>query len=90
MTKSITLKDLRPRLPQIIDALDSKMDRFIITKRGRAVALMMSVDDYESLLETLDILSDSRLMGRIKKAESEIKKGKVKALDRIEKEMGIV
>ena len=51
---------------------------------------MMSVEDYESLLETLDTLSDSRLMGRIKKAESDIKRGKVKALEKIEKEMGIV
>ena len=90
MTKSITLKNLRPRLPQIMDALDSRMDRFIITRRGKAVALMMSVEDYESLLETLDTLSDSRLMGRIKKAESDIKRGKVKALEKIEKEMGIV
>lgn len=90
MTKSVTLKALRPRLPQIMDEIDSKMDRFIITKRGKPVALMMSVDDYESLLETLDVLSDTHLMARIKKAESEVKKGRVRNLDKIEKELGIV
>ncbi len=90
MTKSVTLKALRPRLPQIMDEIDSKMDRFIITKRGKPVALMMSVDDYESLLETLDVLSDTHLMARIKKAESEVKKGRVRNLDKIEKGLGIV
>ena len=90
MTKSVTLKALRPKLPKIIDEIDSKMDRFIITKRGRPVALMISMDDYESLLETLDVLSNTRLMRKIKKAEADISAGRVKALDRVEKELGIV
>jgi len=90
MTKSVTLKTLRPKLPKIIDDIDSKMDRFIITKRGKPVALMMSMNDYESLLETLDVLSNSGLMKKIKMAEMDIRKGKIKTLDAIEKEMGIV
>jgi len=90
MTKNVTLKSLRPRLPKIIADVDSKMDRFIITKRGKPVALLMAVDDYESILETLDILSNSKLMRRIKKAEFEVKKGSTKALTKIEKELGLV
>lgn len=90
MTKNVTLKALRPRLPKIIDDIDSKMDRFVITRRGKPVALMMSVDDYESLLETLDILGDRGLMKKIRKAETKIGKGNVKTLDKIDKELGIV
>ena len=90
MTKSITLKKLRPSLPRVVDEIDSKMDRFIITKRGKPVALMMAIDDYDSLIETLSILSDAKLMKRIRQAEKDIKGGKVKSLDRIEKELGIV
>ncbi|OGW84764.1 MAG: hypothetical protein A2987_06085 [Omnitrophica bacterium RIFCSPLOWO2_01_FULL_45_10] len=90
MTKSVTLKTLRPRLPKIIDDIDSKMDRFIITRRGKPVALMMSIDDYESILETLDILSDTRLMKRIKRSEANVKKGDVRSLDEIEKELGVI
>jgi len=90
MTKNVTLKDLRPKLPRIIDEIDSKMDRFIITRRGKPVALIMSIEDYESILETLDILSDTRLMKRIKEAEKDVQSGDLKALDRIEKELGLV
>ena len=90
MTKSVSLKELRPKLPKIMGDIDSKMDRFIVTKRGKPVALIMSIDDYESLLETLDILSDKKLMRRIKSAERDIKKGNVEALDKIEMELGIV
>jgi len=90
MTKSVTLKALRPRLPQIIDEIDAKMDRFVITKRGKPVALMISVDDYESLLETLDVLSNTHLAKNIKVAEADMAAGRIKALKDIEKELGIV
>ena len=90
MTKSVTLKALRPRLPKIIDEIDSKMDRFVITKRGKPVALMISIDDYESLLETLDILSNTHLVKNIKAAEADIAGGRIKTLEKIEKELGIV
>jgi prevent-host-death family protein len=90
MTKSVTLKALRPRLPKIIEEIDAKMDRFVITKRGKPVALMISIDDYESLLETLDILSNKNLVKRIKTAESDVAGGRVKTLEKIEKELGVV
>ena len=90
MTKTVTLKNLRPRLPEIIDEVDSKLDRFIITKRGKPTALLMAIDDYESILETLDVLSDRKLMKKIKQAELDIRTKKVKKLHEIEKEMGLV
>ncbi|MGB2706098.1 MAG: type II toxin-antitoxin system Phd/YefM family antitoxin [Candidatus Omnitrophota bacterium] len=90
MTKSISLKKLRPKLPKIMDEIDSKMDRFIVTKRGKPIALMMSMDDYESLLETLNILSDRKLMRKIRQAENDIKKGNFKTLEEVEKELDIV
>jgi prevent-host-death family protein len=92
MTKNVTLKELRPRLPKIMDEIDSKMDRFVITKHGKPVALMMAMDDYESILETLNVLSDKGLMKRIKQAEHDIKKGNFKnfkKIEEIEKDLGI-
>ena len=90
MTKSVTLKALRPRLPQIIEEIDTKMDRFVITKRGKPVALMIAIDDYESLLETLDILSNTHLVKRIKAAGADIAAGRIRTLENIEKELGVV
>ena len=90
MTKNITLKELRPSLPKIIREIDSKMTRFIVTKRGKPAALIMSIEDYESLLETLDILSNSGLRKKIKAAEEDVKKGNIRALDEIDRELGLV
>lgn len=90
MTRTITLKELRPRLPKVISDVDTKMDRYVITKHGKPAAIMISIEDYESIMETLDILSNAGMSKRIKQAEAEMKKGKVKAFDEIEKEMGLV
>ena len=90
MTKHINLKELRPRLPRIMADLDARMDRFIITKRGKPVAIMMAVDDYESIMETIDILSNKGLVKKIRQAEADVRKGNVKTLALVEKELGIV
>jgi prevent-host-death family protein len=90
MTRTITLKELRPRLPKVIKDLDTKMDRFVVTKHGKPAAVMMSVEDYECIMETLDILSNAGMYKKIKKAQAEVSKGKVKSLLDIEKEMGLV
>ncbi len=79
MTNTLSLKELRPELPKVIKSIDEKFDRFIITKRGKPVVVMMSIDDYESLIETLDILEDKETMKRVRKGEDEIKSGKTRS-----------
>ena len=89
MVNTITLKELRTGLPLVIKDIDTKLDRYIVTKRGKPVAIMMSPDDYEGLLETIDILSDREIARRIKKAKREIRENKTVSLEvlrsRIEK-----
>jgi len=54
MVNTITLKELRPELPAIIKKIDSRLDRYVVTRRGKPVAVMISPDDYEGLLETVE------------------------------------
>ena len=77
---TITLKELRPNLPQIVKDIDSKLERVTITKHGHPKIIMMSIDDYESLTETLNILSDKSGLERIKKSLKEAKEGKTISL----------
>lgn len=47
-----------------------------MTKHGKPVAVMLSIEDYEGLVETLDILSDPEAMARIREAEEDIRQGR--------------
>ena len=87
MVNMISLKELRPELPEVINDIDTKLDRYIVTKRGKPVAVMMSVDDYEGLLETLEILSDKEAVARIKKAKAEVKQGKTVSLESLRRKI---
>lgn len=87
MTRHINLKDLRPRLPAVMALVDKRLDRFIVTKRGKPVAVILSPDDYEGLLETLDILRDTALLKRLRVAERQVARGQTRSLDDIDRSL---
>jgi antitoxin YefM len=90
MTITVPLTELRPKLPKIMDRLSKYFDRCIVTRHGKPEAVILAEEDYESLLETLDILSDQKLMKDIKKAQGELKKGKGIAWEKVKKKLGYV
>lgn len=87
MARYINLKDLRPKLSVVMDAVDQKLERYVVTKRGQPIAVVMSPDDYEGLLETIAIMSDKALVKRLKRAEADAKAGRMKSLEKIEREL---
>lgn len=80
MTKTITLKALRPGLPKVADTVEAKLDRYIVTRRGQPVMMLISPEDYEGLLETIEILSDKSAARRIRKSWKEARAGKTVTL----------
>lgn len=87
MTRTITLKALRPDLPHVADAVESKLDRYIVTRRGQPVMMLISPEDYEGLLETIEILSDRSAAKRIRKAWKEARSGKTVSLAALRKRL---
>lgn len=81
MTHTITLKELRPELPKVANAVAEKLDRYIITKRGRPVMMLINPEDFEGLIETIEILSDRSALKRIRKARKEAKTGKTISIE---------
>lgn len=77
MVNTMSLKELRPALPKVVKQIDDKMDRYIVTKRGKPVLVMLSIEDYESLLETIEILADPKAVAGIRRGEDDIRKGRV-------------
>ena len=88
MINTVSLKELRPELPKVIERIDGKLDRYVVTKRGKPVVVMLSVDDYETLLETLDILADPDTMTRLRKGQDEIRKGRRRSWKAIKESLG--
>ena len=88
MINTLSLKQLRPDLPKVIARIDGKLDRYIVTRRGKPVIVMLSIEDYESLMETLDILADPKAMADLRKGEEDIRKGRTRSWAEIKASLG--
>ena len=71
-SETISLTELRPRLSELIERANERYDRFVITRHGRAEAVLMASDELEGMLETIEILSDEKLVRRLVEAEAEL------------------
>ena len=77
MSKVIALSEAKARLSEIMKEVSETRDVVTITKGGSAAGVLLSTEEYESLTETLEILSDPQLMAALKQAEKEAGKGKL-------------
>ena len=74
-TESLT--EVRNRLPQIIDEVVSTGSEKIVSRHGRQVAVILSFDEYESIIETLNVLSDPETMEALAEADAAIAAGEL-------------
>ncbi len=80
----LALADVKNRLSEVIDRLEREHGRVVVTKHGKPAAVMLSVEDLESLEDTLEILSNPRLLTEIRKGERDVKAGRTERLSREE------
>ena len=66
------LTQARNRLSEIVDEVTSTGSELVITRHGKPAAVVMGYEDYESLIETLNILSDSETIKALAEAEDDL------------------
>lgn len=71
------LAEVRQDLSKFVDRAVTTHERLDITRNGKRAAVLLSADDYDSLLETLDILADVDLVVEIREALAEAEAGDV-------------
>jgi prevent-host-death family protein len=80
MTKTIPLAEAKKSLSAIIKDVDENFDRFAITKNGVEKAIVISSEEFDGLMETLDILSCKEEKEAIVRAKRQIRKGQTVSL----------
>ena len=72
----MSISEARANLPELIDRVESTMDRITITVNGQPKATLVSADELESLEETAEVLLIPHIKESIKKGMNQAKKGK--------------
>lgn len=78
---TISVTDARSRLPELVEDVASHLSEYVITKHGRAHAVLVSAEEHEALLETLEILSNSAAVKRVRSGLEEIASGAVDSFE---------
>jgi antitoxin YefM len=84
---TLPLAEVRANLSRLVDEAVRTHERIEVTRQGRRAAVILSADDYDSIIETLAILSDQELMREVREAEAEADRGEVYTLAEVTKEM---
>ncbi|KAB7744213.1 type II toxin-antitoxin system prevent-host-death family antitoxin [Nostocoides sp. F2B08] len=80
---TIPLAEARANLSRLVDEAMMTHERIEVTKNGRRAAVILSVDDFDSIMETLDVLSDSELVAAIVEGEAEIRREETSTVDEV-------
>lgn len=74
MIKTLPITKARDNFPDIVDRADRLLDEYVITVNGEPKAVLMSVHELESLKETLEIISNPKLMKNLREADNDVEK----------------
>lgn len=77
MTDTLSLAYIKAHLSEIVDRIEHHHDRVVLTKNGKPATVLVSPEELESLEDTLDLLSNPKIVKAIDKARKEVASGKI-------------
>ncbi len=83
MVKTIPVSGARQTLPELVSRLQTLMDRVIITRNGKPTAVMMGYEEYESWVETLELLSRPESIRGIHEGVEDLKAGRSRPFEKV-------
>ncbi|HEY4850207.1 MAG TPA: type II toxin-antitoxin system Phd/YefM family antitoxin [Streptosporangiaceae bacterium] len=81
--ETLPLADVKARLSELVTQVQKQHDQITVTRNGRPAAVVVSIDEWESLHETLEILSDPEAVAAIAEAREAIARGEVSSTEDI-------
>ncbi|MEN9710089.1 MAG: hypothetical protein RL441_81 [Actinomycetota bacterium] len=84
MSRSHPLADVRKQFSGLIDEVAATHERIVVTRHGEPAAILMAIEDFESLEETVEILADAKLLSDIRRS---LKTTRRHSLDQIKNDL---
>lgn len=75
MTNLIAISDVRVTLVDLVEKVDKNLERVVITVNGKSKAVMVSMEELESLEETAEVLAIPHVKRDISESRRQIKRG---------------
>jgi prevent-host-death family protein len=73
--ETIPITEAKARIAELAERVAREHDHFTITRNGRADVMLISVAEYESMQETLDILGDQEAVADLRQSREDFASG---------------
>ena len=80
---TVPLSQAKTHLAKLLAEVEEVGEELVITRSGRPVGVLLSVSEYEGLLETLEILADGKLAKAIERGLAEAAAGDLLSHDEV-------
>jgi antitoxin YefM len=80
---TLSLAEARANLSKLIESAVTTHERFEVTRNGDRAAVLLSADDYDSLLETVDVLSRPAEVEAIHRGIQDLDAGETSTADEV-------
>jgi prevent-host-death family protein len=84
--KILPVTKAKRNLLEILKKMEQEEETIALTKNGEAVGVMMSLSRYEGLMETIEILSNRKIITALKASLKDFREGKVLDHEKVWKE----
>ena len=84
---TVKLSEAKTHLARLLKNVQELGERVIITRTGEPAGVLISHEEYEGLLETLDILGVPALAASVRRGLEEAERGELKSHDEVWSEL---
>jgi prevent-host-death family protein len=85
--ETVPITEAKARIAELAERVAKEHDHFTITRNGRADVMLISVAEYESMRETLDLLSDNEALADLRQSRDDFAAGDIFALGEVRAEL---
>lgn len=86
MPKYLTITEAQEQLSELSDRLTD--EPVIITKDGKPIMITFGLKQFESLIETIEIISDEEFMMELKQGIQQAEQGETISLEALKADLG--
>ncbi|MBI4384973.1 MAG: type II toxin-antitoxin system Phd/YefM family antitoxin [Nitrospinae bacterium] len=79
------MSEAKKSLSRLVKEVEEGYDRFVITRNGEEKAVLMSAEEYEGWIETLDIQTHREETRAIARAKKQVRRGQTVSLEDFKK-----
>ncbi len=74
---TVPMSEAKTHFARLLADVERLGEGVTITRSGRPAAVLLSMDEYEGLIETLDILADAKLLASVRRGLRDAEAGRI-------------